>query len=181
VENMKTEYSVKPVPLPVPMPTKASDDEDTVLFEARPDWIRLHATLFIGTMPLFLVGACILFMIAATTENRSDAASAALIGGGLLLVTIITPVAAWLSCLGTVLTITDKKTIWHHGVLSHLEIDLLHSHVRAVAIQQNFIQRMLGVGSVQISSAASGVAEITAHGFRETDKIKKIIQAHMKL
>ena len=84
----------------------------------------------------------------------------------------------WLRCLGTTLTITNKKTILRKGILSKHTNEVRHSDVRNVQINQGIFQRMCGVGTVGIASAGSGGIEITVSGIPKPAKIKDIIDKY---
>lgn len=88
--------------------------------------------------------------------------------------------AWWLKCKGTVLTVTDEKTILRTGILSKHENEVYHSDVRNVQVKQNLFQRLFGVGSLGIASAGHGGMEIEASGIPAPGKVKDLINTHRK-
>ncbi|MGI9466800.1 MAG: PH domain-containing protein, partial [Rubripirellula sp.] len=78
-------------------------------------------------------------------------------------------------CRSTELTVTDLRTRLHRGWLSRSITEVWHRDVRNVQIEQTFFQRILGVGSIGVSSAAQSSIEIEVSGMRDVDKIKGII------
>ena len=78
-------------------------------------------------------------------------------------------------CRSTELTVTDLRTRLHRGWLSRSITEVWHRDVRNVQIEQTFFQRVLGVGSIGVSSAAQSSIEIEVSGMRNVDKIKGII------
>jgi hypothetical protein len=58
---------------------------------------------------------------------------------------------------------------------------VLHNHVRSVDIQQNFLQRILNVGSVGVDSAGQDEIEIIVHDLPTPFKVKEIIDRYRKM
>ncbi|OVE74494.1 hypothetical protein BVX94_00115 [bacterium B17] len=81
----------------------------------------------------------------------------------------------WLQCLGTTLTVTNKKTTLRKGILSKHTNDVHHSDVRNVQVSQGIIQRLFGVGSIGIACAGHSDVEIQVAGLPNPAKIKNII------
>lgn len=86
----------------------------------------------------------------------------------------------WLKCLGVTLTVTDQKTTLRTGLLSKNINEVYHSDVRSIQVNQRFLQRLFGVGSVGISSAGQGGIEIVANGIPHPDQVREIIDAHRR-
>lgn len=74
----------------------------------------------------------------------------------------------------TKLTVTDKEVILEQGLLNkrHSEVNL--SSVRAVKVSQSFLQRMFGVGSIEIYTAGD-IPEIVASGLPDPNRIRELI------
>lgn len=86
----------------------------------------------------------------------------------------------WLKCLGTTLTVTEQKTTLRTGLLSRNINEVFHSDVRSIQVSQRFLQRLLGVGSVGISSAGQAAVEIVANGLPRPDQVRELIDAHRR-
>lgn len=86
----------------------------------------------------------------------------------------------WLKCKGTVLTVTDEKSILRTGILSKHENEVYHSDIRNVQVKQNLFQRMFGVGYIGISSAGQGGMEIEVSGIPAPTKVKDLINNHRR-
>ncbi len=54
------------------------------------------------------------------------------------------------------LIITNKRTIRQEGIIKRRTSEVLHRHIMNVQIRQTVLQRLLGVGSIAIDSAAGG-------------------------
>jgi uncharacterized membrane protein YdbT with pleckstrin-like domain len=53
----------------------------------------------------------------------------------------------------TALTVTDQELMYERGILSKDRTSVSLKHIRSVNIAQGFVNRVLGVGTVQISTA----------------------------
>lgn len=86
----------------------------------------------------------------------------------------------WLSCLYTTLTVTNQRTILRKGILSKRNNELYHADVRNIRVNQDFVDRILGVGELQISSAGQSDIEIQVKGMLKPQKIADIIRAYRR-
>ena len=53
----------------------------------------------------------------------------------------------------TALTVTDQELMYERGILSKERTSVSLKHIRSVNIAQGFVNRIMGVGTVQISTA----------------------------
>lgn len=58
------------------------------------------------------------------------------------------------------LTITDERTVWARGIFDRETSEVQHDDIRNIQIKQSFLDRILGVGRVAISSAGQDEMEI---------------------
>jgi len=86
----------------------------------------------------------------------------------------------WLRCKGTQLTITSDRTRLRKGILSKSITEVWHQDVRNVQLNQTFFQRMLGVGSLGISSAGQAGLEISVSGIPDPEQVKELIDQHRR-
>lgn len=69
------------------------------------------------------------------------------------------------------LIITNKRTIRQEGIIQRRTSEVLHRHIMNVQIKQTVLQRVLGVGSIAIDSAAgSGSDAFSARPNRNGDE-----------
>ena len=122
---------------------------ETVLYENHPSMFRNH--------PIYFV-VCILL-------------SFVVIGLIMLLVW-------WLQTLSTTLIVTEEKTILRKGILSKYTNEVFHENVRNVQVNQSFLQRILNVGYIGISSAGQAGMEIEVNGIPDPDEVKRLITEH---
>jgi len=81
----------------------------------------------------------------------------------------------WLECKGATITVSDERTMVRRGILSKSTNEVWHRDVRDVRVSQTLLQRVLGVGQVEISSAGQSGVEIKVAGIPNPDKIRSII------
>ena len=86
----------------------------------------------------------------------------------------------WLRCKGTQLTITSERTRLRKGILSKSITEVWHQDVRNVQLNQTFFQRLLGVGSLGISSAGQAGLEISVSGIPDPNRVKELIDRHRR-
>jgi uncharacterized membrane protein YdbT with pleckstrin-like domain len=86
----------------------------------------------------------------------------------------------WLQCQATTLTVTQERTILRKGLLSKSTTEVWHEDVRNVQISQGLLQRLLGVGTVGISSAGQSGVEILAVGIPEPENVRRIIDRYKR-
>ena len=97
----------------------------TVIYEAHPAMFQAHPFWFIG---------CVILIPA--------------FGLGILLL-----LYWYINTRQTALTVTDSELLYERGILSKDRTSVSLKHVRAVHVTQGFLNRILGVGTIQISTA----------------------------
>ena len=76
------------------------------------------------------------------------------------------------------ITITNKRTIRHEGIIRRHSTEVLHDHVRSVDIRQSFVQRLFNVGYIGIDSAGQDGIEIEIRDIPRPYDIKKTIDRY---
>lgn len=97
----------------------------TVIYKAHPAMFRAHPFWFIGCIILIPVfGLGVLLLLYWYIHTRQ-----------------------------TALTVTDSELLYERGILSKDRTSVSLKHVCAVHVTQGFLNRILGVGTIQISTA----------------------------
>lgn len=97
----------------------------TVIYEAHPAMFRAHPFWFILAVLLILAfGIGIIILLYWYIKTRA-----------------------------TALTVTDQELMYERGILSKDRTSVSLKHIRSVNIAQGFVNRIFGVGTVQISTA----------------------------
>ncbi|MBK5197873.1 MAG: PH domain-containing protein [Methyloceanibacter sp.] len=96
-----------------------------VIYEAHPAMFRAHPFWFIGAVILIpAFGIGILLLLYWYIHTRQ-----------------------------TSLTVTDSELMYEKGILSKDRTSVSLKHIRSVHVTQSFIHRILGVGTIQVSTA----------------------------
>ena len=117
----------------------------TVIYEAHPTIFRAHPFWFIG---------CIIFI--------------PVFGLGVLLL------LRYIQTRQTALTVTDSELLYERGILSKDRTSVSLKHVLAVHVTQGFLNRILGVGTIQISTAGDK-SEFTVADMPDPGTIREAI------
>lgn len=84
----------------------------------------------------------------------------------------------WLKCKTRTITITNKRTTVREGLISKNTSEILHSHIRNIQVIQGVFDRIFGVGTLAISSAAQSDMELSFSGLAHPEKIRSLIDEH---
>ena len=155
------------------------DGAETVLRMVRPALVRGHPLASLGSGGLAIGG-----LVTITIVNTSDWAGwLGWLGGTGLLVGVAW--MAWIFVLGhrwDRLRITTHRTIDERGIVMRSTSEVLHAHVRNLRITQSIWQRLVGIGDLEIDSAAGdGQADIRIQNVPDPDGIKRLVDRHRGL
>ena len=117
-----------------------------VVYEAHPAMFRAHPFWFI----LFVL------LIAA-------------FGLGLLIL-----LYWYIKTRATSLTVSEYELLYERGILSKERLAVSLRHVRSVQVNQSFMNRILGVGTIEISTAGDE-PEFTVHDLPDPHEIREAI------
>jgi len=141
------------------------------MFRAHPFRALLIAVLFLGGLALS--------WFAGSREAHAILVWAALAPS---LLAVIWAVSWWISAhMWIKLSISNKRTVQHEGIVTRRTSEVLHDHVRNVEIEQGFIQRILGTGSIGISSAGQDDIEIQVKDIPNPYKVKELIDLYREM
>ena len=159
----------------------AKDEE--VLRVIHPAMLRNHPLSFMTIGLLLLVG------LAGLLKSMTGNAELVLNDGEIMgasalrmVSLILCAIAAllyfvwWLKIITTTLTVTSERTRFSHGIISRHTSEVLHRDVKNLQIEQNILQRMLGVGDVAISSSGQDTLEIVAHAIPKPQAVAELVR-----
>jgi uncharacterized membrane protein YdbT with pleckstrin-like domain len=125
---------------------------EQVLYKASPSMIRSRPFIFLFFVALIVVyGLGLLFLI-----------------------------WWWVRCKCITLIVTNERTTLRKGIFAKITTEVWHQDVRNVQIEQMFLQRLLGVGNVGISSSGQSGFEIAVDGIPSPGKVKRIIDENRR-
>lgn len=84
-------------------------------------------------------------------------------------------------CLGTGIRITTKRVIDEEGFFSKKTSEVLHADIKNIRVDQTFWNRIMGVGTIVISSAAENEDAIELAGMPNPGKAKDTIDLYRSL
>lgn len=74
-------------------------------------------------------------------------------------------------------TVTDQRVIMRVGLVARNTNEIDIRHIRGINVRQNVMERLLGIGTIEIISAADGGAEVVFSGVRNPFGVKDRIRA----
>lgn len=147
------------------------------MFRAHPFWYTLMALVFLGGI--------VLAVSAKTTAALANAPWLSWVGLGMIAVGGLWWLIWWAAPHRWIkLTITNKRTIRQEGIIVRRTSEVLHDHIRNVKIEQSFLQRLLGVGSISIDSAGGSetqLVEIEMKHIAHPYRVKQILDRYRRM
>ncbi len=150
---------------------QSAADSEEILKVLHPSMFRQHPMKFLGLWLLVIAGT--VGSLVALSYGRPIVAAiggAAATAGGVLLA------YWWVYVMATALTISTRRTELRHGIIQKQTSDVQHDDVRNLQVDQSMTDRLLGVGTLMISSSGQDDLEIVAVGFRDPEGIADIIR-----
>ena len=154
-----------------------------VVFRARP-----VATVILGLV--FLIAVVAMVMSVAGMSVAGYSLDETMILGpaslltwvcGITLLAIACVVGYWmLLSQFTTLTVTNDRTIYQRGFVSRETSEVQHDDVRNIQLDQSFVQRLLNVGGVSISSSGQDDIEVVAKRLPNPKRIIELIRANQE-
>ncbi|GJQ30515.1 MAG: hypothetical protein HBSAPP03_23990 [Phycisphaerae bacterium] len=90
--------------------------------------------------------------------------------------------AVWkVLCLGSGIRITTKRVIDVEGLLSKKTSEVLHTDIKNIRVTQTFWNRVMGVGTIVISSAAENEDAVELAGTPHPERAKQTIDLYRPL
>lgn len=84
----------------------------------------------------------------------------------------------WIDRLGASLEITTKRSIMHRGFFSKSSSEVVHDNIRNIQVNQTFLQRVMCVGKIGISSSGQDGIELEVNHLKDPDNLRKIIDLY---
>jgi hypothetical protein len=137
---------------------------ETLLFETRHHWIVLLGPLLVSLL-LGLPGLALLVGAIQAKSGKDPAARAGILSeiaaqlgpqgtavlGGILLVAAIIVLSYGLAKRNaTIMAVTNRRVLIKTGMTSRRTLDLMLSKVESIGVDETFLGRMLGFGSVVV-------------------------------
>ena len=153
------------------------DGPEREICVVRPAMFRAHPLRYLLIL-LILAGGITLAVMSLIKRPEEGAFQPWLLYPGLLLVlaSVVWWVQWWIATtLWIKVSISNKRTIRHEGIIRRHSTEVLHDHVRSVDINQRFLQRIFNVGYIGIDSAGQDGIEIEVRDIPAPYEVKEII------
>lgn len=151
------------------------DREEGEVAVVHPAMFRTHPFRYLGCVALIAVG--ILGIVMALTNQEIVSRTFQLIVSGLLTATGAVLLGVWwVKTRYTELTVTTKRTILRKGIVARNTTEVQHDDVRNLQVEQNFMERLLGVGDLAVSSSGQDDLEIDAKDIPAPDEVAELIR-----
>jgi uncharacterized membrane protein YdbT with pleckstrin-like domain len=140
------------------------------MFRARPFRFSVAFITAVGG----IIGAVYFLVSTPNTTYAAICAAVSLLAVGSL--------AAWkVHNLGSSVEVTTKRTLAYRGFFGKYSNEVRHEDVRNIQISQTFLNRLLNVGNIDISSSGLEGIEITAKDIPGPYRLRDTIDAHRKM
>lgn len=87
----------------------------------------------------------------------------------------------WIDRLSASLEVTTKRTIMHRGFFSKSSSEVVHDNIRNIQIDQTFLQRVMKVGRIGISSSGQDGIELQVNHLKDPDYLREVIDLYRPL
>jgi len=88
---------------------------------------------------------------------------------------IVPPIIAWYRRASLVLRVFTNRITVERGVFSKCYQDYLPRDIRSIDIDQSFLARMVGIGNITISTAATAEASERLEGIPNPRRVRELI------
>ncbi|MDM8561983.1 PH domain-containing protein [Candidatus Marithioploca araucensis] len=157
-----------------------TQNEEMVLYDSAPSMIRNKPFSFIFSVMAMVIGVLGIFGVISLEADKSLDMAMSIIAMIIGAIGFIILFFWWLKVINTRLTVTNERVAFRKGILSKNIHSIFLLDIRSVQINQRFMQRLFGTGHVEISSAGSGMAEISIDGIPNAYDVKSIIDKHRR-
>lgn len=163
-------------------------DEERNLQTLHPAMFRNHPFIYLGIVLLFALGLAGLVLFLAAEANVDLVAwdlnnwgvleGQSLLWISLALMAISTVIyLAWrIKTMFVTLQVTTDRCIFQRGLIARTTSEVRHDDVRNLQIDQSLLQRILGVGTLAISSSGQDDFEIRAKGIPKPESVVETIR-----
>lgn len=157
----------------------ASGSLESTLFERHPAMFRNRPFSSIALWSLLILGSIGFFGgLAGTFEFGLPAGVLMIVSGAVAVGAGVGLLVWWIRMMATTLIVTTERTILRRGLLDRHSSEVLHEDVRNLQMNQSFTDRLMGVGSLALSSSGQDDLEIEVKGIPNPDEIVQTIRQH---
>lgn len=123
-------------------------EDERIVLEFHPHWSTAVSPIFWSVVAVVVAGVAIVFIPDGGSQMLIRLIVAA-VGVVAVLVVGLVPFLRWVT---TTYTLTNRRFVMRHGILSRSGRDIPLTRVNDVSFQHSLIQRMLGTGTLIVES-----------------------------
>ena len=129
--------------------TKSSlTDDERIVLEFHPHWSTLISTILWVVLTAVIAAVAIFFI----PDGGSQMLFRLIVAAAGVLVIIVVGLLPFLRWVTTSYTLTNRRFVMRHGILSRSGRDIPLTRVNDVSFEHSLIQRMLGTGTLVVES-----------------------------
>lgn len=130
------------------LPKNSLTDDEKIVLEFHPHWSTLFATIFWAVVAIVVAGVVIFFIPSGGSQTLIRLIVAA-IGVVAVIVVGLIPFLRWAT---TTYTLTNRRFVMRHGILSRSGRDIPLTRVNDVSFEHSLLERMMGTGTLVVES-----------------------------
>jgi uncharacterized membrane protein YdbT with pleckstrin-like domain len=131
------------------LPKNSLTEDEKIVLEFHPHWSTLVAMFFWAVVTVVIAGVIVFFIPDGGSQTLIRLVVAA-IGVVAVIVVGFMPFLRWVT---TTYTLTNRRFVMRHGILSRSGRDIPLTRVNDVSFEHSLIERMLGTGTLVVESA----------------------------
>ena len=131
---------------------------ETTIYRQHPSWLYFSG---------LLVLSAIVFVLMLSAEA----------GGGSIVLPALILMMAGFGRYRRLYTVTSHRIMMRTGLIANNTNEMEIRHIRGINLRQGVTERLLGIGTLEIISAADGGAEVVFSGIRNPVAVKDQIRS----
>jgi uncharacterized membrane protein YdbT with pleckstrin-like domain len=130
------------------LPKNSLTEDEKIVLEFHPHWSTLVATIFWAIVAVAITGVVIFFI----PDGGAQTLIRLIVGAVGIVAIIVVGFLPFLRWVTTSYTLTNRRFVMRHGILSRSGRDIPLIRVNDVSFQHNLIERILGTGTLVVES-----------------------------
>lgn len=158
----------------------ARDADEQTLATVNPAVFREHPVQTLLLTLLCLAGLTLAFQFIGHEDGNIGTTALAALGVVFAVASSAVLVVRFVASRFESLTVTTQRSIWARGIINRESSEVQHDDIRNIQVSQSLVQRLVGAGTVAISSAGQGDMEILIRGIPRPHKVVDTVRAYQR-
>lgn len=159
------------------------DKDEDILWWGHPSLIIMVPEIIVGAF-MFVIGFVLAFSVgfadSSLLEYNVVDNSLTYVGYGIMFLAVAGIAFEYLRIKATYYIVSDNKLWYKKGIIKRDSRPIHYDRLQHVRSFQDVIDRLVGIGSLKLSTAGTSEEEKTFGHIRNPDKVNKIISSMMK-